>query len=232
MKYLLLAILAGLSLSAQAAEIVYPPRAEIYSIPTLTISDKQFLQGDKNGKEVTVNGILRFPPKPVSQKIPVIFLVHGSSGMGPNVEYWSNHFLGEGYATFSLDGFTGRGLTVVGPNQALLGRLNLILDSYKAMEILAKHPRLDSSKFVMMGFSRGGQATLFASVERFNKQWNKSGTVFAAHIPFLLRRWQGASMLEVALPGRPAAGISIHRPDCPVLPWRNALLKIGLTDGS
>jgi len=133
---------------------------------------------------VTVNGILRFPQKPVSQKIPVIFLVHGSSGIGPNVEYWSNHFLAQGYATFSLDGFTGRGLTVVGPNQALLGRLNLILDSYRAMEILAKHPRLDSSKFVMMGFSRGGQASLFASVERFNKQWNKSGTVFAAHIPF------------------------------------------------
>jgi dienelactone hydrolase len=184
MKYLLIAILAALSLSAQAAEIVYPPRAEIYSIPSLTISDKQFLQGDKNGKEVTVNGILRFPPKPVSQKIPVIFLVHGSSGIGANVEYWSNHFLSEGYATFSLDGFTGRGLTVVGPNQALLGRLNLILDSYRAMEILAKHPRLDSSKFVMMGFSRGGQAALFASVDRFNKQWNKSGTVFAAHIPF------------------------------------------------
>jgi dienelactone hydrolase len=185
MKYLLIAILASLSLTPQAAtDIVYPPRAEIYSIPSLTISDKQFLQGDKNGKEVTVNGILRFPPKPVSQKIPVIFLIHGSSGIGPNIEYWSNHFLGEGYATFSLDGFTGRGLTVVGPNQALLGRLNLILDSYRAMEILAKHPRLDSNKFVMMGFSRGGQAALFASVERFNQQWNKSGTVFAAHIPF------------------------------------------------
>ena len=32
MKYLLIAILAGLSLSAQAAEIVYPPRAEILSL--------------------------------------------------------------------------------------------------------------------------------------------------------------------------------------------------------
>ena len=185
MKSLLMAVLAFLSLNSLAGtDIVYPVRSEIYSIPSLTISDKQFLQGDKRGKEVTVNGILRFPPQPASQKIPVIFLVHGSSGIGPNVDYWSNHFLAQGYATFSLDGFTGRGLTVVGPNQALLGRLNLILDSYRAMEVLAKHPRLDSSKFVMMGFSRGGQATLFASVERFNKQWNKSGAVFAAHIPF------------------------------------------------
>jgi dienelactone hydrolase len=185
MKILLTAILASLALGSQAStEIVYPPRSEIYAVPSLTISDKQFLEGDKGGKEVTVGGILRFPQKPVSPKIPVVFLVHGSSGMGPNIDYWSNHFLGQGYATFSVDGFTGRGLTTVGPDQALLGRLNLILDSYRAMEVLAKHPRLDSNKFVMMGFSRGGQATLFASLERFNTMWNKSGTVFAAHIPF------------------------------------------------
>lgn len=185
MKILLTAILASLALGSQAStEIVYPPRSEIYAVPSLTISDKQFLEGDKGGKEVTVGGILRFPQKPVSPKMPVVFLVHGSSGMGPNIDYWSNHFLGQGYATFSVDGFTGRGLTTVGPDQALLGRLNLILDSYRAMEVLAKHPRLDSNKFVMMGFSRGGQATLFASLARFNTMWNKSGTVFAAHIPF------------------------------------------------
>jgi len=64
MKYLLITTLVMLCLSAQAGtEIVYPTRAEIYSIPTFTISEKQFSQGDKNGKEVTVNGILRFPQK-------------------------------------------------------------------------------------------------------------------------------------------------------------------------
>jgi dienelactone hydrolase len=185
MKNFLIFAMAFLAISSRAAtDMVFPPRSEIYSIPSLTMTDKQFLLGDKNGKEVTVNGILKFPPKPISPKIPVIFLIHGSSGMGANIDYWSNHFLGQGYATFSMDSFTGRGLTVVGPNQALLGRLNLILDSYKGMEVLAKHPRLDANRFVMMGFSRGGQATLFASLERFNKLWNNSGTVFAAHIPF------------------------------------------------
>ena len=123
-----------------------PVRSEIYAIPSLTVTDQQFLLGDKNGKDVIVGGILRFPPKPVSTKLPVVFLVHGSSGMGANIEFWSNHFLANGYATFSLDGFTGRGLTVVGPNQSLLGRLNLILDSYRALERLAKHPRLDANK--------------------------------------------------------------------------------------
>jgi dienelactone hydrolase len=35
-----------------------------------------------------------------------------------------------------------------------------------------------------MGFSRGGQAALYASLKRFHKMWNKSGIEFAAYIPF------------------------------------------------
>jgi dienelactone hydrolase len=72
----------------------------------------------------------------------------------------------------------------VNTNQALLGRLNFILDNYRALEILAKHPRVDSQRIVLMGFSRGGQATLYASLKRFNAIWNKSGTEFAGYIPF------------------------------------------------
>jgi hypothetical protein len=35
-----------------------------------------------------------------------------------------------------------------------------------------------------MGFSRGGQAALYAGLDRFNKLWNKSGVQFAGYIPF------------------------------------------------
>ena len=35
-----------------------------------------------------------------------------------------------------------------------------------------------------MGFSRGGQAALYASLDRFHKLWNKSGVKFAGYIPF------------------------------------------------
>src|SRR6202042_1979717 len=78
----------------------------------------------------------------------------------------------------------GRGTVARGPNQALLGRLNLILDIYRALDILGKHPRVDPDRIVLMGFSRGGQATLYASLNRFDKLWNKSGVRFAAFIPF------------------------------------------------
>jgi dienelactone hydrolase len=70
------------------------------------------------------------------------------------------------------------------PIRRCLGRLNFILDIYRALEFLAKHPRVDTQRLALMGFSRGGQATLYASVKRFHKLWNKSGVDFAAYLPF------------------------------------------------
>src|SRR3982751_3692899 len=157
-------------------------RTEIYAIPSLTISDQQFLIGDSSGKPVTVAGEFRIAQG--SGKLPVVVLMHGSSGVGSSMEAWVHQFNAMGISTFVIDGFSGRGLTAVGPNQALLGRLNFIVDIYRSLEILAKHPRVDPDRIVLMGFSRGGQATLYASLDRFHKLWNKSGAQFAAYIPF------------------------------------------------
>ena len=59
----------------------------------------------------------------------------------------------------------------------------MILDVYRMLDVLAKHPRVDPSRIVLMGFSRGGQGALFASVKRFHQAWNRSGIDFAAYIP-------------------------------------------------
>lgn len=168
--------------SAQPIPKEMAARVEIYPIPSLTISDQQFLSGDTKGREVTVAGEFRVAQG--TGKLPVVVLMHGSSGVGSTTEAWVHQFNAMGISTFVIDGFSGRGLTVVGPNQALLGRLNLILDIYRSLEILAKHPRVDPDRIVLMGFSRGGQAALYASLDRFHKQWNKSGVKFAGYIPF------------------------------------------------
>ncbi len=175
-------LLSCFETSAQSIPREVAARTEIYAIPSLTISDQQFLTGDANGKEVTVAGAFRIAQG--TGKLPVVVLMHGSSGVGAGMDPWVRTFNAMGISTFVIDGFSGRGLTAVGPNQALLGRLNLILDIYRSLDILAKHPRVDPERIVLMGFSRGGQAALYASLERFHKLWNRSGAQFAAYIPF------------------------------------------------
>src|SRR3984885_12336001 len=175
-------LLIGIETNAQSMPKDAAARVEIYAIPTLTLSDQQFLTGDVNGKPATVAGEFRIAQG--SGRLPVVVLMHGSSGVGAAMEPWVHHFNQMGISTFVIDGFTGRGLTTVSPNQALLGRLNLIVDIYRSLEILSKHPRVDPERIVLMGFSRGGQAALYASLDRFNKLWNKSGVQFAGYIPF------------------------------------------------
>ena len=168
--------------AAQLAPEHLAARTELHTIHTLTLSDKQFLTGDAEAKATVIVGQLRVAQG--TGRLPVVVLMHGSGGMGSNIEMWAKEFNGIGVSTFALDSFTGRGLTQTSSNQALLGRLNFILDIYRGLDVLAKHPRVDPARIALMGFSRGGQAALYASLTRFHKMWNKSGVEFAAYIPF------------------------------------------------
>jgi dienelactone hydrolase len=158
-----------------------PSRVELYQIVTMTLSDTQFLKGI-DGAPATVTGQFRIAQG--EGRVPVVVMIHGSGGMGPNIDVWANELNAMGISTFAIDGFTGRGLTSVSADQGALGRLNFILDIYRSLDILAKHPRVDPKRIALMGFSRGGQAALYASLKRFHKMWNRSGVEFAAYLPF------------------------------------------------
>ena len=157
-------------------------RTELHAIATLTLSDRQFLKGDAGGKPVTIAGQLRIAHG--SGRLPLVVLQHGSGGYAGNVDVWSRHLNALGIATFALDGFTGRGLIELNTNQALLGRLNFILDLYRALEVVVSHQRIDPGRIALMGFSRGGQAALYASLKRFHGLWNRSGAEPAAYVAF------------------------------------------------
>jgi dienelactone hydrolase len=159
-----------------------PVRVELHGVKSLWLSDQQFLSGDPNAKEVTLGVELR-----VAQgqgRRPTMILMHGSGGIGANVPFWVRHFNAMGINTVTIDGMTGRSLAGVGEKQAVLGRLNFVLDIYRTMEAIARHPRVDTGKVALMGFSRGGQAALYASLARFHRDWNRSGIDPAAYISF------------------------------------------------
>ena len=155
-------------------------RVEAIPIQTLTISDEQFLKGDAYGRPTTIAGVLRIAQG--SGRLPLVVLVAGSGGFNANADVWDRQFETMGVSTFAMDSFAGRGIvsTVVDPSQ--LGRLNMILDLYRSLAVLAAHPRVDPNRIAVMGFSRGGQATLYASLKRFHKMWNAGGIDPAAYI--------------------------------------------------
>ncbi|MFC4167662.1 dienelactone hydrolase family protein [Teichococcus aestuarii] len=165
-----------------------PGRIELHAIPSRTLSDAEFLRGEAGaGQAVTTAGELRLPPGQTAWqagRLPVAVLMHGSGGIDGGIEAWARLLNAEGLATFVIDGFTARGLVATNTDQAKLGRLNLILDLYGALEVLARHPRVDPERIVLIGFSRGGKAALYAATERFHRLWNRSGIGFAAYLAF------------------------------------------------
>src|SRR5271166_3877256 len=74
-------------------------RTELHAIPTLTLSDRQFLTGDKNGTPVTIAGVLRIP-RLGTDRLPAVILVHGSGGIGGNVDRWSQELNSIGLERF------------------------------------------------------------------------------------------------------------------------------------
>jgi dienelactone hydrolase len=158
-------------------------RIELHAIPTTTLTDQQFLTGVKEGQSVAVTGELRIPQSGTS-RLPVVLLVHGSGGIGSNVDVWSQELNRIGIATLIVDSFTARKIVSTVNDQTQLGRLAMIVDSYRALELLAQHPRIDPTQIAIMGFSRGGQAVLYASLRRFQRMHGPTNAAFAAYLPF------------------------------------------------
>jgi dienelactone hydrolase len=158
-------------------------RIEIHSLKTITLTDEQFLTGVKDGKQDVIGGELRIP-RPGKDRLPAIVLMHGSGGIGGNVDNWSQELNKIGIATFILDGFTGRGIVDTATDQRQLGLLTMINDAYRVLELLAKHPRIDPSRIGIMGFSRGGMVALYASLNRFKRMHASGDTKFAAYLAF------------------------------------------------
>lgn len=171
--------------AAHAQDLAFadiPTRTELHAFTSLTLPDTQFLAGNAEAPEVTLTAELALAQG--TGRLPVVVLMHGSGGIGSNIPYWQRQLNSRGVATLTLDGLTGRGLDGVGDKQAKLGRLNFILDIYRALDILADHPRIDPTRVAIMGFSRGGQAALYSSLDRFQQMWNTSGVDFAAYVAF------------------------------------------------
>ncbi|HTD04308.1 dienelactone hydrolase family protein [Undibacterium sp.] len=177
------ALLAALLVIASSLADAQVARMEILSFQSTTLTDQEFLTNRKEGKPVTLAGELRLP-RTGNDKLPLVILLHGSGGISGYVTDWEQDFNTIGVATFVIDSFSARGIANTNNDQSQLGRLAMIVDAYRALELLARHPRIDPARIVLMGFSRGGQAALYASLNRFQRMHGPRAAAFSAYIPF------------------------------------------------
>ena len=160
-------------------------RLEIHSFATLTLTDKQFLTRDHSAKAEQIGGVLELPLG--EAPVPAVVLVHGSGGAGLREWRWAHDLQQIGLGTFLLDSFTGRGIKQTISDQTQLGNLSMIIDAYRALELLSRHPRIDALRIALLGFSKGGSAAIYGSMRRFQQSWGPLNVDFAAHIAFYAR---------------------------------------------
>jgi dienelactone hydrolase len=173
-----------------ASAVIFPPtswaesaKIELYPIQTVTLTDQEFLTGKRDGKPAMIAGELRLP-RLGTDRLPAVVIVHGSGGIGGNEDRWARELNEIGVAAFTVDGFTPRGIVSVVADQSQLDALTMVNDAYRALDLLAKHPRIDSTRVGIIGGSRGGRIALSASLKRFQRTYGTAGLEFVVYLPF------------------------------------------------
>lgn len=162
-------------------------RIEAYPVQTFDLTTAQVLAGVTSGRTAVIAGELRLPPS-ADTRVPAVVFLHGDAGEIANQPPWIDELNAIGIAVFTLDSFSGRGFVSASPRLGSIegaeGALALprIVDAYRALALLAKHPRIDPSRIALMGVSSGARTTVASLMKRFARTYAAPGTAFAAGI--------------------------------------------------
>lgn len=142
------------------------------------------LNGLDDNADVTIYGNLVIPKKSEG-KIPAMIYVHGSGGLNDSAkrrqEPWLKMFRKNGIATFQLDCFKGRGVKDTIGAQTKVDSSDMVVDVYRALDVLAKHERIDATRIGLIGESKGGGVVLYSMWKPLVDILGKTNK-FAAHI--------------------------------------------------
>lgn len=86
-----------------------------------------------------------------------------------------------GIAASIVDSFSGRGIAGTVEDQTQLDSVSMMVDAYRALDVLAAHRLIKADRIAVMGFSKGAVAAVFSSSNRFRAAYGSSNQ-FVAHI--------------------------------------------------
>jgi dienelactone hydrolase len=169
----------GLFINAQSKkEVIHFESANPFSLGDI-ITDLD------NQEKQQVFGQLTTPVDSLNpdRKYPLIIGVAGSMGWRKHHLDYLKMYQKQGYATFQLNSFKSRGITSTVGSQDEVTIAAVILDAYKALEKLSKHPKINKDKVAITGWSLGGGVALFSGWMPLKKAITDELS-FAAHLAF------------------------------------------------
>lgn len=117
------------------------------------------------------------------KKYPLIIGVAGSIGWRQHHLDYMEMYQDNGFATFELNSFKSRDVTSTVGSQVEVTIATIILDAYRALDALSKHPNIDADRIAITGWSLGGGVTLFSGWQPVLKALGQQHR-FAAHLAF------------------------------------------------
>jgi len=176
MRIFLILFLFTITLSGQIREEIFFESANPFAMSDV-INDLD------NQEKQEVYGVLTLPTDSVSnKKYPLIIGVAGSLAWRDHHHEYLDMYQNADFATFELKSFKSRDVESTVGSQVEVTTAMMILDAYRALEKLSKHPNIDKNKVSITGWSLGGAVSLFSAWLPIKNAITKEVS-FASHLP-------------------------------------------------
>ncbi len=121
---------------------------------TLALSGCLTMSPDTLSKHVEV--VVPEQAAKTTERLPVVIMLQGTGGGNIRPELWTGWFNSIGIATVIIDNARARGRSTLDGVPAYTQAQDVSV----ALDIIKNHPRVDLTRYAVMGFSRGGTAAL------------------------------------------------------------------------
>ena len=147
-----------------------------------------FTIADMPGEPGTGTGTLFMPEGATAEApVPAVIMLHGAGGvLYPRELTYGRQFARLGIAALVVDAFGARRDRAVGFIDRLIEitETMLVADAYAALRHLAARKDIDARRIVLIGFSYGGMASVFAAYSQVADLIAPKGPRFAGHVAF------------------------------------------------
>lgn len=202
----LFALIAAVGAGMMLGEARAADRSEAVQFHSASYADfRQVFRRDAPPTPATVTATLTFPDA-AAERYPAVVVVHTIGGYQESNEGWhAAQFRKAGFATLTYDSFAARGMSAAsvvalreGPPLA-----SGVADACAALDMLARHPRIDADRIAIVGFSFGGEVAHLTAFDRVRGAIAPGQCRFAAHVAYYPGGSYGAAAEGGAYTGAP-----------------------------